>query len=377
MKIHRIIQSFQIQLNRMKQKNILSPVVYTTLLANPATSWVVHCKVYMFVCTYFCMWCTVCAHVCTCIHGHVLEHVGTDEWLCLCLSAVPDPPVSLSVVNFGTRALKATWLPPSEVFDDVASVRYRITVSADNVPSQTITALSQEQVISGLEPGTMYTVQVCCGNKILFPHHVCMCVRMCVHACVFACVLARVFAYVHTYVFACVHACICVSVCVHTHIHVWECMNPPPPWSRSSKTNLVMETVINSTILSNNSARERGGSPGCQLSVESNLAGVSVRCAFLLHLALRKASASYQNVGKITSNQKLVPGESPLPHAWISWEAPTSKIVQEKRKSGSGFIIWQGNFLFGMTKVCWVFANTACLFAACYFFDITHCKART
>ena len=112
------------------------------------------------------------------------------------LSAVPDPPVSLSVVNFGTRTLKATWLPPSEVFDDVAAMRYHITASADGAPSQTITASSQEQVISGLEPGTMYTVQVCCGNKTL-PSTLCA-VRTCVHACVFACVLARVFAYVHT-----------------------------------------------------------------------------------------------------------------------------------------------------------------------------------
>ena len=139
----------------------------------------------------------------------------------LSLSAVPDPPVSLSVVNFGTRALKATWLPPSEVLDDVASVQYRITASADNVPSQTITASSQEQVISGLEPGTMYTVQVCCGNKTL-PSTLCAvrtCVHACVLACVFACVLARVFAYVHTYMLACVHTFICVSVCVHTYIH--------------------------------------------------------------------------------------------------------------------------------------------------------------
>ena len=119
----------------------------------------------------------------------------------LSLSAVPDPPVSLSVVNFGTRTLKATWLPPSEVFDDVVAVRYRITASADNVPSQTITASSQEQVISGLEPGTMYTVQVCCGNKTLPSPcvHVgayvraCMCsmlacVRICMCSCKSACI---------------------------------------------------------------------------------------------------------------------------------------------------------------------------------------------
>ena len=137
------------------------------------------------------------------------------------MSAVPDPPVSLSVVNFGTRALKATWLPPSEVFDDVAAVRYRITASADSAPSQTITASSQEQVISGLEPGTMYTVQVCCGNKTLAPTHVCMCVRTCMHACV-AClhvclqecarasVFACVFANVRTYLNACMYMCIIV-----------------------------------------------------------------------------------------------------------------------------------------------------------------------
>ena len=119
------------------------------------------------------------------------------------MSAVPDPPVSLSVVNFGTRALKATWLPPSEVFDDVAAVRYRITASADSAPSQTIPASSQEQVISGLEPGTMYTVQVCCGNKTLAPT-ICACV--CVHACMHV-----------------LHACMCAckSALVHLCLHVF------------------------------------------------------------------------------------------------------------------------------------------------------------
>ena len=120
------------------------------------------------------------------------------------MSAVPDPPVSLSVVNFGTRALKATWLPPSEVLDDVATVRYRITASADNVPSQTMEtpASSQEQVISGLEPGTMYTVQVCCGNKTL-PSTLCA-VRMCVHACV-ACLHVYLHVYLHVFLQECLH----------------------------------------------------------------------------------------------------------------------------------------------------------------------------
>ena len=157
------------------------------------------------------------------VHGHVLERVGTDKWLCLCLSAVPDPPVSLSVVNFGTRALKATWLSPSEVFDDVAAVRYRITASADGAPSQTITASSQEQVISGLEPGTMYTIQVCCGNKTLAPTMcACACVHACMHvlrACMCACKSALVHLclhvflqmYVRTYLNACMHMCIILT----------------------------------------------------------------------------------------------------------------------------------------------------------------------
>ena len=135
------------------------------------------------------------------VHGHVLERVVTDKWLCLCLSAVPDPPVSLSVVNFGTRALKATWLPPNEVFDDVAAVQYRITASADSAPSQTITPSSQE-LISGLEPGTMYTVQVCCGNKTL-PSTLCA-VRMCVHACV-ACLHVYLHVYLHVFLQECLH----------------------------------------------------------------------------------------------------------------------------------------------------------------------------
>ena len=251
----------------MKQNNILSLIAYTTLLANPATACAaVSCKVYIVVGTNVYVMYSMCTP--NCIHVHVSEHVGTDEWLCLCLSAVPDPPVSLSVVNFGTRALKATWLPPSEVFDDVAKVRYRITASADNVPSQTMEtpASSQEQEISGLEPGTMYTVQVCCGDKTLPPPcvHVCAYVRACmccVFAGVFACVLTRVFAYVHTSVFA----CICVSVLVHTYMYACVRMHKPHHLEvrRSSETNLVIEIVVNSKILGKNSAREWGGSPGC------------------------------------------------------------------------------------------------------------------
>ena len=139
--------------------------------------------------------------------------VNTDEWLCLCLSSVPDPPVSLSVVNFGTWALKATWLPPSEVFDDVAAVRYRITASADNVPSQTMEtpASFQEQLIRGLEPGTMYTVQVCCGNKTLSPT-MCACV---LHACMCICMIVCLQECLHMFIRTSVFACICGSACIH------------------------------------------------------------------------------------------------------------------------------------------------------------------
>jgi len=180
----------------------------------------------MVVCTNVYVMYSMCTH--TCIHGHVLEHVGTDESLCLCLSAVPDPPVSLSVVNFGTRALKATWLPPSEVLDDVAKVRYRITASADNVQSKTTEtpASSQEQVISGLEPGTMYTVKVCCGDKTLPPTVcACVCVCVCMHvlrACMCICMCACKSACIRSYVHLCLHSCMhaCVQVCVHTYIHV-------------------------------------------------------------------------------------------------------------------------------------------------------------
>ena len=210
----------------MKQNNIL-PLIYCIykFLANPTAACAMHCKVYKFVCTNVYVMYSMCTRIC--IHGHVLEHVGTDEWLCLCLSAVPEPPVSLSVVNFGTRALMATWLTPSEVFDDVAAVRYRITASADNVTSQiTVTpASSREQVISGLELETMYTIQVCCGNKTLSPS-VCACVCVCVCACmccmfagVFACVLARVFAYVRSYICVCIRACMHMCTCVHAYIY--------------------------------------------------------------------------------------------------------------------------------------------------------------
>ena len=132
------------------------------------------------------------------------------------MSAVPDPPASLSVVNFGTQALKATWLPPNEVFDDVAAVRYRITASADGATSQTITASSQEQLISGLDPGTMYTVQVCCGNKTLSPT-MCACV---LHACMCICMIVCLQECLHMFIRTSVFACICVSVRMHTCMHV-------------------------------------------------------------------------------------------------------------------------------------------------------------
>ena len=39
---------------------------------------------------------------------------------------------------------------------------------------------------------------------------------------------------------------------------------------------------------------------------------------------LKKASASKQNVGKITNNWKLVWRQPPFSHAWTSWEGSTS-----------------------------------------------------
>ena len=92
-----------------------------------------------------------------------------------------------------------------------------------------------------------------------------------------------------------------------------------------------LKLSVKSIILSNNCKWK-----GCQTIWSDALA--------IFIFTLKKASASDQNVGKITNNQKVVPGESLLSHAWTSWEAPTSKLVQEKRKTGTGFIIWQRNF---------------------------------
>ena len=82
-----------------------------------------------------------------------------------CLATVPEAPQSLSVVTYGTRALRVSWDPPLAVFDDESNVRYNITASSNNVQTrsvQTSSHLAREQDVTGLEPGTLYTVQVGC-----------------------------------------------------------------------------------------------------------------------------------------------------------------------------------------------------------------------
>ena len=92
----------------------------------------------------------------------------------------------------------------------MVEVRYRITASADNVSSQTMEtpASSQEQLISGLEPGTMYTVKVCCGNKTL-PSTMCACVCVCV----------CMHVYLHVFLQECLH--MFIHMCYHEGIHVF------------------------------------------------------------------------------------------------------------------------------------------------------------
>ena len=77
------------------------------------------------------------------------------------LPTVPDPPESLSVVNYGTSQLRATWLRPNKVFDDGNQVRYNVTASTGTGSDVTVQATSSEQLITGLQPGTTYTVMVC------------------------------------------------------------------------------------------------------------------------------------------------------------------------------------------------------------------------
>ena len=82
-----------------------------------------------------------------------------------CLAIVPEAPRSLSVVTYGTRALRVSWDPPLAVFDDESNVRYIITASGNDVQTRTVQTsshLAREQDVTGLEPGTLYTVQVEC-----------------------------------------------------------------------------------------------------------------------------------------------------------------------------------------------------------------------
>ena len=124
---------------------------------------------------------------------YLLEHSA------FVLAAVPDPPESLSVVNYGTHMLKATWSPPREVFDDKSKVRYCITASAHN-SSFNVTfkanTTSRALMVTGLLPGLMYTVKVCCLNNSVTFDCVCACVHVCVHAgmCAraYACVLVSI-----------------------------------------------------------------------------------------------------------------------------------------------------------------------------------------
>ena len=95
-------------------------------------------------------------HACLqCVHESVLFTPPCT------LPTVPDPPQSLSVVNYGTSQLRATWVPPNEVFDDESQVRYNIIASTGTGSDVTVQNASREQVITGLQPGTTYTVMVC------------------------------------------------------------------------------------------------------------------------------------------------------------------------------------------------------------------------
>ena len=97
-------------------------------------------------------------HACPqCVHASVLF----TPPLPFTLPTVPDPPESLSVVNYGTSQLRATWLRPNEVFDDENQVRYNVTASTGTGSDVTVQTASREQVITGLQPGTTYTVMVC------------------------------------------------------------------------------------------------------------------------------------------------------------------------------------------------------------------------
>ena len=134
------------------------------------------------------------------------------------LAAVPDPPESLSVVNYGTHMLKATWSPPREVFDDESQVRYCITARAHN-SSFNVTfkanTTSRALMVTGLLPGTMYTVEVCCLNNSVTFDCVCACVHVCVCACMCVCMRACVCA--------CRHVCTCICMCIGQYWSFTNC----------------------------------------------------------------------------------------------------------------------------------------------------------
>ena len=79
--IHRMIQPLH-NLNRTKQNNILSLIIYTTQPSNSMGSALQS----VYVCTYFHMWCTVCAHITVYSTRTCLEYICTCNYRWMAVS---------------------------------------------------------------------------------------------------------------------------------------------------------------------------------------------------------------------------------------------------------------------------------------------------
>ena len=78
------------------------------------------------------------------------------------IPAVPSVPQNVTGSNVTGDSITVSWLPP-EVLGDI-SVDYTVAVNATNVVNQTVEALST--VISGLDPGTTYSISVTARNSV-------------------------------------------------------------------------------------------------------------------------------------------------------------------------------------------------------------------
>ena len=75
---------------------------------------------------------------------------------------MPSAPRNLTASSVTGNSITVSWLPPEGLGN--TSVNYTVAVNAPNVVDQTVEALSA--VISGLDPGTTYSISVTARNSV-------------------------------------------------------------------------------------------------------------------------------------------------------------------------------------------------------------------